>query len=124
MSEISAAEYRRRDDEAIANISLKMDAMRVDMHQLDIHMAELKVISTGRVDQLEYRIAHLEGKEKEAGELALATKERATSNFDRLARIEGNMKVVVTAVASLVTTFATAVIMWLIQQWGNGTVSK
>lgn len=91
---------RRRDDEVSAHLisivteqNKKIDAMTGEMHQMQIHMAELKAISGGKVDQLEYRVD----------------------------RLEATNKTIIGSITGIVMAVASAFVVWLFQQWGSGT---
>ena len=96
-------DYRRRDDEAITRLiaameqqNVKIDRMGQQMHTMEIHIAELKAIHSGRVEQVEYRVD----------------------------KLECNQKSAFGYIFGIIMAFATAVTMWVVQQWGAGTLQK
>lgn len=93
---------RRTEDLAIANLTrmvteqgIKLDTMKEGMHKLEIHMAELMASNTGRLDRMS----------------------------DRLDRLEGNQKTFFNAITGIIMTLVTAVVVWVVQQWGGSAVA-
>lgn len=49
---------------ALAGLHGKLDRLMKDFHQLEIHLAEIKAVQTGKVEKMEYRIEELESKQE------------------------------------------------------------